>query len=62
MSKPNIVKGQMSMFDMDLVMNETDTFILVAVNGDDVSVFSTLESESDVALYLQASAKAVSCG
>ncbi len=59
MSKPSKARSQMVMSDMMLAMNEADTFILIAINSDDVSIFSTLENDSDVALYLQASAKAV---
>ena len=59
MSKPSKARSQMVMSDMMLAMNEADTFILIAINSDDVSIFSTPENDSDVALYPQASAKAV---
>lgn len=59
MTKPNIKSCQLSMEDMYLEMNDTDTFILLTINGDDVSVFSTLDDNSATALYLQAASKAV---
>lgn len=60
MTEPNIKTGQLSMEDLYLEMNDTDTFILLTINGDDVSVFSTLDDDSATALYLQAASKVVS--
>lgn len=59
MTEPNIKTGQLSMEDLCLEMNNTDAFILLTINGDDVSVFSTLDDDSATALYLQAASKAV---
>lgn len=51
--------GQTNMSDLMLEMEKTDTYILLTIDGGDVSVWSTLDSETDTALYLQGAAKAM---
>lgn len=59
MAKGKMSDAQTIMGDLLLQIDQADTYILITINGDEVSVWSTLESDSETAMYLQGAAKAV---
>lgn len=45
--------------DIELQLKEAENYILITVNGDDVSIFSTFDDDLRTDAYLDASLRAV---